>query len=45
MQALLDSRTPVYESCADYTVDTNGKSVDEVAREIIQVFGLPLLHG
>lgn len=45
MQALLDSRTPVYESCADYTVDTNGKSVDEVAREIVAAFGLPLLHG
>ena len=44
MQALLNQRTPIYESCADYTVDTNGKSIDEVAREIIGVFGLPLIQ-
>ena len=40
MKALLDSRTPVYESCADYTVDTDGKDVDEVAEEIIRILGL-----
>lgn len=44
MKALLDCRTPIYEGCADYTVDTNGKSVDEVAREIVSVFGLPLME-
>ena len=41
MKALLDVRTPIYESCADYTVDTNGKSAKEVAIEIIRAFGLP----
>lgn len=41
MRELLDYRTPIYESCADYTVDTNGKGVDEVANEIIRVFELP----
>ena len=35
MKALLDFRTPVYEGCADVTIDTNGKNVDEVAREVI----------
>lgn len=43
MRALLDQRTPVYESCADYTVDTNGKGVDEVAGEIVSAFDLPLI--
>lgn len=42
MKALLDHRTPIYAGCADYTVDTNGKSVDAVAREIVSVFGIPL---
>ena len=41
MKSILDYRTPIYESCADHTVDTNGKSVDEVAEEIIRVFALP----
>ena len=45
MKELLDFRTPIYEGCADYTVDTNGKNVEEVAREIISVFGLPLLRS
>ena len=35
---LLKERTPVYEHVADYIVDTDGKSVDEVADEIIRVF-------
>ena len=39
MKELLDQRTPVYESCADYTVDTNGKDVEGVAREICAVCG------
>ena len=42
MKELLDFRTPIYESCADYTVDTNGKTAQEVAEEIVRVFGLPL---
>ena len=32
---LLAQRTPVYEAVADCIVDTDGKSVDEVAREIV----------
>ena len=32
---LLEMRTPVYAHVADYIVDTDGKSVDEVADEII----------
>ena len=32
---LLAQRTPIYEAVADYIVDTDGKSVDEVAREIV----------
>ncbi len=39
MKELLDYRTPIYESCADFTVDTNGKSIDEVAREVCAVCG------
>lgn len=34
---LLHERTPVYEHVADYIVDTDGKSVDEVAREIVSL--------
>ena len=36
---LLAQRTPVYEHVADYIVDTDGKSVDEVAEEIVRLFG------
>ena len=32
---LLAQRTPVYEAVADCIVDTDGKSIDEVAREIV----------
>ncbi len=42
MRALLDYRTPIYQSCADYTVNTDGKSIDEVAMEIVREFNLPL---
>ncbi len=34
---LLNERTPVYEHVADYIVDTDGKSVDEVAREVVKL--------
>ncbi len=40
MKALLDARTPVYVGCADVTVETDGKSVDEVAREVISACGV-----
>ena len=36
---LLAQRTPVYEHVADYIVDTDGKSVDEVAEEVVRLFG------
>ncbi len=32
---LLAERTPVYERVADYIVDTDGKTIEEVAREIV----------
>ena len=32
---LLAARTPVYEHVADYIVDSDDKSVDEVAKEIV----------
>ncbi len=35
LKNLLAERTPVYEHVADYILDTDGRSVDEVAREII----------
>ena len=35
LKELLVARTPVYEHVADYIVDTDGKTVDEVAREIV----------
>ncbi len=35
LKELLAERTPIYESVADAIVDTDGKSVDEVAREIV----------
>ncbi len=34
IKGLLDERTPVYESVATHTVDTDGRSPDDVAREI-----------
>ncbi len=36
---LLSERLPVYEAVADCIVDTDGKSVDEVAREILEKVG------
>lgn len=34
IKALLDERTPVYESVATHQVDTDGRSPEDVAREI-----------
>ena len=34
IKTLLDERTPVYESVATLTVDTDGRSPEDVAREI-----------
>ncbi len=35
---LLDERAPLYESVATRTVETDGRSPDEVAREIVEAF-------
>jgi shikimate kinase len=34
MKLLIDERTPVYESVAQHTVDTDGLTVDEVAARV-----------
>lgn len=39
IKALLDERTPVYESVATLTVDTDGKQPAEVAAEIQRALG------
>ena len=35
LRELLRVRTPIYEHVADFIVDTDGKTVDDVAREIV----------
>ncbi len=37
---LLAERSPVYEHVADYIVDVDGKTPDEIAEEIIQITGV-----
>jgi shikimate kinase len=39
IKTLLDERTPVYESVATLTVDTDGRSPEDVAREIEEALG------
>lgn len=39
MKALLDERTPVYESVATATVDTDGLTAAEVADAVLEVVG------
>ncbi len=39
LSKLLNERSPVYEHVADYIVDVDGKSPDEIADEIIAVTG------
>jgi shikimate kinase len=36
IQVLLDQREPFYQQCADFTVDTEGKLPQDVAKEILQ---------
>jgi len=36
---ILAMRMPVYSDLADFTVDTSGKNIDRVAREICRVLG------
>ena len=35
LKELLTERTPIYEHVADFIIDTDGKSVEEVAEEVI----------
>ncbi len=35
LEELLAWRTPIYEAVADFIVDTDGKTVDDVAQEIV----------
>ena len=37
IKALLDERTPVYESVARFTVDTDGRTPEDVAAEVARV--------
>ncbi len=39
IKALLDERTPVYESVATLVVDTDGRTPDEIADEIVAALG------
>ena len=39
IEKLLAERRTVYESCADYTVTTDGKTAEEVAAEIVGLTG------
>jgi shikimate kinase len=39
IKALLDERTPVYESVATHVVDTDDRTADEVAAEIGELLG------
>lgn len=43
MKSILDARLPIYIGCADFTVKTDGRTPDEVAREIAALCGVPLL--
>ena len=45
MQELLEIRTPVYTGCADVIVETDGKTVAEVAREVIFACGACVKEG
>ena len=42
IKLLLDERTPVYESVATHVVDTDGRTADEVAREVAYRVGEPV---
>jgi len=39
IKALLDERTPVYESVATHVVETDGRTPEQVAAEIVEVVG------
>jgi shikimate kinase len=37
VESLLAARTPYYEECADFTVDTEGKTAEQVAAEVVSL--------
>lgn len=37
---LLEERSPIYEQVADYVVDVDGKTPEEIAKEIVTVTGV-----
>jgi shikimate kinase len=41
IKALLDERTPVYESVATLSVETDGREPGEIADEIVAALGAP----
>jgi shikimate kinase len=41
IKALLDERTPIYEEVASASVDTDGRTPDEVAEEILRLVSVP----
>lgn len=45
IKALLDERTPIYESVATLVVDTDGRSPEDVAQEIRAALDGPALDG
>lgn len=42
IQELLRVRTPIYEGCADFIIDTDDLTVDEIALCIAKNFSLPM---
>lgn len=36
-QTLMEARRPIYESIANFTIDVNGKSQDEIIAEVLEV--------
>ena len=45
LEKLLKERTPVYESAADYSVSVEGKTVEQLAREVIALVGFTETKG
>jgi shikimate kinase len=41
IREMLDNRTPLYRECADFAVDTDEKTVAEVAGEILDQLPVP----
>jgi shikimate kinase len=40
VKELLQQRTPLYQECADLTIDTAGRTPDEIAATILHEFGM-----